>query len=179
MGTRVPAHQLSNGLFVSGLPEQQPKDRTPTMSSRAVPYTGGDVKKSGELGKMFDILGRGRGRSNSPPSSLPPDPTPDRFDLGQTQVRHLRKTDRLRVRTHRAAADGAYHVRAAKWGSASSALRVDGWEVGIGARRDAFGRGGGVWVQSADSGGMGFGGGFGGGGRLVEGCDGGDEEGMC
>ncbi|CAM8887574.1 hypothetical protein QQ045_025958 [Rhodiola kirilowii] len=55
MGTRVPAHQLSNGLFVSGLPEQQPKDRTPTMSSRAVPYTGGDVKKSGELGKMFDI----------------------------------------------------------------------------------------------------------------------------
>lgn len=25
------------------------------MSSRAVPYTGGDVKKSGELGKMFDI----------------------------------------------------------------------------------------------------------------------------
>lgn len=25
------------------------------MASRAVPYTGGDVKKSGELGKMFDI----------------------------------------------------------------------------------------------------------------------------
>jgi hypothetical protein len=25
------------------------------MASRAVPYTGGDIKKSGELGKMFDI----------------------------------------------------------------------------------------------------------------------------
>ncbi|GER28330.1 ubiquitin-specific protease family C19-related protein [Striga asiatica] len=54
MGTRFPSHQLSNGLFVSGLPEQ-PKEKTPTMSSVAVPYTGGDIKKSGELGKMFII----------------------------------------------------------------------------------------------------------------------------
>jgi hypothetical protein len=27
------------------------------MAARAVPYTGGDIKKSGELGKMFDIPG--------------------------------------------------------------------------------------------------------------------------
>ncbi|KAE9616336.1 hypothetical protein Lalb_Chr04g0264611 [Lupinus albus] len=54
MGSRIPSHQLSNGLYVSGRPEQ-PKERTPTMSSVAVPYTGGDIKKSGELGKMFDI----------------------------------------------------------------------------------------------------------------------------
>ncbi|KAG9455114.1 hypothetical protein H6P81_008018 [Aristolochia fimbriata] len=54
MGTRIPSHQLSSGLYVSGRPEQH-KDRQPTMASRAVPYTGGDVKKSGELGKMFDI----------------------------------------------------------------------------------------------------------------------------
>ncbi|XP_058080536.1 uncharacterized membrane protein At1g16860 [Magnolia sinica] len=54
MGTRIPSHQLSNGLIVSGRPEQY-KERPPTMASRAVPYTGGDVKKSGELGKMFDI----------------------------------------------------------------------------------------------------------------------------
>ncbi|KAK6917811.1 hypothetical protein RJ641_018562 [Dillenia turbinata] len=54
MGSRMPSHQLSNGLYVSGRPEQL-KDRQPTMASRAVPYTGGDVKKSGELGKMFDI----------------------------------------------------------------------------------------------------------------------------
>ncbi|GLT41337.1 hypothetical protein SLA2020_154100 [Shorea laevis] len=54
MASRTQAHQLSNGLFVSGMPEQL-KERLPVMSSRAVPYTGGDVKKSGELGKMFDI----------------------------------------------------------------------------------------------------------------------------
>lgn len=54
MGSRIPSHQLSNGLYVSGRPEQQ-KERQPIIGSRAIPYTGGDVKKSGELGKMFDI----------------------------------------------------------------------------------------------------------------------------
>ncbi|XP_054793076.1 uncharacterized membrane protein At1g16860-like [Prosopis cineraria] len=54
MGTRIPSHKLSGGLYVSGPPEQL-KERQPTMASRAVPYTGGDIKKSGELGKMFDI----------------------------------------------------------------------------------------------------------------------------
>lgn len=54
MGSRFPSHQLSNGLYVSGRPEQ-PKERTPTMTSAPMPYTGGDIKKSGELGKMFDI----------------------------------------------------------------------------------------------------------------------------
>ncbi|KAK3036959.1 hypothetical protein RJ639_030924 [Escallonia herrerae] len=54
MGSRIPSHQLSNGLYVSGRPEQL-KERLPSIGSRSVPYTGGDVKKSGELGKMFDI----------------------------------------------------------------------------------------------------------------------------
>ncbi|KAJ0695216.1 putative uncharacterized membrane protein [Helianthus annuus] len=54
MGSRFPSHQLSNGLYVSGRPEQ-PKERAPTMTSSAMVYTGGDIKKSGELGKMFDI----------------------------------------------------------------------------------------------------------------------------
>lgn len=58
MTTRIPSHQLSSGLYVSGRPEQLNKERQPTMASRAVPYTGGDVKKSGELGKMFDIPSR-------------------------------------------------------------------------------------------------------------------------
>ncbi|XP_006352378.1 uncharacterized membrane protein At1g16860 [Solanum tuberosum] len=53
MSSRIGSHQLRNGLFVSGRPEQQ-KER-PTAISRAVPYTGGDVKKSGELGKMYGI----------------------------------------------------------------------------------------------------------------------------
>ncbi|KAF8409633.1 hypothetical protein HHK36_005711 [Tetracentron sinense] len=69
MGTRIPSHQLSNGLYVSGRPEQF-KDRQPTMGSRAVPYTGGDIKKSGELGKMFDISGVDSS-SNVPPSFKP------------------------------------------------------------------------------------------------------------
>ncbi|KAL3596082.1 hypothetical protein D5086_007719 [Populus alba] len=55
MGTRIQSHQLKNGLFVSGRLEQQQKEKQPTMAARAVPYTGGDIKKSGELGKMFDI----------------------------------------------------------------------------------------------------------------------------
>ncbi|CAN6845710.1 unnamed protein product [Brassica oleracea var. botrytis] len=55
MGSRYASHQLSNGLFVSGGRPEQPKEKPPTMSSVATPYTGGDIKKSGELGKMFDI----------------------------------------------------------------------------------------------------------------------------
>ncbi|KAB2078471.1 hypothetical protein ES319_A06G165300v1 [Gossypium barbadense] len=67
MGSRVQSHKLSNGLLVSGRPEQL-KERQPTMPSRAVPYTGGDVKKSGELGKMFDIPVFDRSSSSGPPS---------------------------------------------------------------------------------------------------------------
>ncbi|KAL3850915.1 hypothetical protein ACJIZ3_012797 [Penstemon smallii] len=55
MSGRSGSHQLSNGLIVSGRPEQQPKERQPAIAARAVPYTGGDVKKSGELGKMYGI----------------------------------------------------------------------------------------------------------------------------
>ncbi|KAL1320326.1 hypothetical protein AAHE18_14G049100 [Arachis hypogaea] len=57
MGTRIPSHQLSSGLYVSGRPEQHKPERQPTMSSRSVPYTGGDPKKSGELGKMLEVPG--------------------------------------------------------------------------------------------------------------------------
>uniref|UniRef100_A0A1D1Y1M4 Putative membrane protein At1g16860 n=1 Tax=Anthurium amnicola TaxID=1678845 RepID=A0A1D1Y1M4_9ARAE len=78
MGSRSQSHhQLSSGMLVSGPPEQ-PKERAPAVASRAVPYTGGDVKKSGELGKMFDIPssatpgGSGRSASHSGPLSRPP-----------------------------------------------------------------------------------------------------------
>ncbi|KAK6263904.1 hypothetical protein SCA6_019338 [Theobroma cacao] len=71
MGSRFPSHQLSNGLYVSGRPEQ-PKERTPTMSSVAMPYTGGDIKKSGELGKMFDIPVDGsKSRKSGPINNAP------------------------------------------------------------------------------------------------------------
>ncbi|XWS20651.1 hypothetical protein CRYUN_Cryun31cG0121100 [Craigia yunnanensis] len=71
MGSRFPSHKLSNGLYVSGRPEH-PKERTPTMSSVAMPYTGGDIKKSGELGKMFDIPVDGsKSRKSGPINSAP------------------------------------------------------------------------------------------------------------
>lgn len=69
MGSRFPSHQLSNGLCVSGRPEQ-PKEKTPSMSSVAMPYTGGDIKRSGELGKMFDIpMDSSRSRKSGPISN--------------------------------------------------------------------------------------------------------------
>ncbi|XWS11616.1 hypothetical protein CRYUN_Cryun37aG0014000 [Craigia yunnanensis] len=71
MGSRFPSHQLSNGLYVSGRPEQ-PKERTPTISSVAMPYTGGDIKKSGELGKMFDIpMDGSKSRKSGPINNAP------------------------------------------------------------------------------------------------------------
>lgn len=70
MGTRSGSHQLSSGLMVSGRPERQPKERPPAMASRTVIYTGGDVKTSGELGRMYgvDISG-----GENPPK-IPPRP---------------------------------------------------------------------------------------------------------
>ncbi|MQL83522.1 hypothetical protein Taro_016026, partial [Colocasia esculenta] len=71
MGSRFPSHQLSNGLYVSGRPEQ-PKEKPVVMSSTAVPYTGGDIKKSGELGKMFDIPVEGsKSRKSGPITNAP------------------------------------------------------------------------------------------------------------
>jgi hypothetical protein len=74
MGSRFPSHKLSSGLYVSGKPEQ-PKERAPTMSSTAMPYTGGDIKKSGELGKMFDITMEGSKSRKSGPMTGPPSRT--------------------------------------------------------------------------------------------------------
>ncbi|XP_011033051.1 PREDICTED: uncharacterized membrane protein At1g16860-like [Populus euphratica] len=71
MGSRFPSHKLSNGLYVSGRPEQ-PKERAPTMTSVAMPYTGGDIKRSGELGKMFDIPVDGsKSRKSGPITGAP------------------------------------------------------------------------------------------------------------
>ncbi|KAK1289344.1 putative membrane protein [Acorus calamus] len=71
MGSRFPSHQLSNGLYVSGRPEQ-PKEKPPTMTSTAMPYTGGDIKKSGELGKMFDIpMDGSKSRKSGPIGNAP------------------------------------------------------------------------------------------------------------
>ncbi|KAG0500163.1 hypothetical protein HPP92_000235 [Vanilla planifolia] len=60
------AHKLSTGMMVSGPPPPPAKDRFQRLSSAAAPYTGGDVRLSGELGRMFDI---GIDRSTSVPIS--------------------------------------------------------------------------------------------------------------
>uniref|UniRef100_A0A6M2F7N4 Ubiquitin-specific protease family C19-related protein n=1 Tax=Populus davidiana TaxID=266767 RepID=A0A6M2F7N4_9ROSI len=73
MGSRYPSHRLGNGLVVSGRLEQ-PKEKAPTMSSAAMPYTGGDIKKSGELGKMF-IPSEGSKSRKSGPITGPPSRT--------------------------------------------------------------------------------------------------------
>ncbi|KAL6662099.1 hypothetical protein ACP70R_001483 [Stipagrostis hirtigluma subsp. patula] len=65
MGSRFPSHQLSKGLYVSGRPEQ-PKEKAPVICSTAMPYTGGDIKKSGELGKMFDLHRKSGPLGNQP-----------------------------------------------------------------------------------------------------------------
>ncbi|EPS72289.1 hypothetical protein M569_02466 [Genlisea aurea] len=80
MGSRFPSHQLSNGLYVSGRHEQ-PKEKAQVVSSTSVsvPYTGGDIKKSGELGKMFDIptdsSSSSRSRKSGPVNNAPPSRT--------------------------------------------------------------------------------------------------------
>ncbi|PPR95824.1 hypothetical protein GOBAR_AA24828 [Gossypium barbadense] len=93
MGSRVQSHQLSNGLIVSGRPEQL-KERQPLMPLRAVPYTGGNVKKSGELGKMFDIPVLDHSPSSAPPSNPNSNPNskqqpqllqPSRFSSSSSQ----------------------------------------------------------------------------------------------
>lgn len=53
--TWFPSHQLSNGLYVSGHRDPS-KEKGSTISVPQTPYTGGDVKKSGELGKMAGLI---------------------------------------------------------------------------------------------------------------------------
>ncbi|BBH00681.1 Ubiquitin-specific protease family C19-related protein [Prunus dulcis] len=101
MGSRIPSHQLSNGLVVSGRPEQQLKERQPTMASRAVPYTGGDVKKSGSSAKcsisqspIILLISHPTVLllPSSPAHALPPLPntTADPFDRDPTPARFPR-----------------------------------------------------------------------------------------
>ncbi|KAK4421379.1 putative membrane protein [Sesamum alatum] len=82
MGTRTGSHQLSSGLMVSGRPEHHLKERQPTMGSRSVIYTGGDVKNSGDLGKMYGI--DASTGENSQPVVAPPK-LPSRMQTGSAR----------------------------------------------------------------------------------------------
>ncbi|XP_051199310.1 uncharacterized membrane protein At1g16860-like isoform X2 [Lolium perenne] len=71
-------HQIGSGMYVSGRAPDRKRERHLSSGSVATPpYTGGDVSRSGELGRMFDVS------SSSPASSsrrssgpLPPPPVP-------------------------------------------------------------------------------------------------------
>ncbi|KAF3329508.1 hypothetical protein FCM35_KLT04839 [Carex littledalei] len=96
-------HQLASGLYVSGPQPETPSRERRLSSGGPVPYTGGDVAKSGELGRMFDILantGTGvgigggvssprmssRGSSRAPSGPLHrPSPSPHSGPLSQLQ----------------------------------------------------------------------------------------------
>ncbi|CAK9255851.1 unnamed protein product [Sphagnum jensenii] len=55
-GRGVAAHQLSNGLYVSGTAERNSKDsKAHRMGVSQMPYTGGNILDSGEIGKMLKI----------------------------------------------------------------------------------------------------------------------------
>jgi hypothetical protein len=55
-GRGVAAHQLSNGLYVSGTAERNSKDsKAHRMGVSQMPYTGGNILDSGEIGKMLNI----------------------------------------------------------------------------------------------------------------------------
>ncbi|XP_051133733.1 uncharacterized membrane protein At1g16860-like [Andrographis paniculata] len=85
MGTRTGSHQLSSGLIVSGRPEQQQQQqRQHAVASRAVIYTGGDVKKSGELGKMYGIDIAGGEAVGPAPPKLPSRPASGSARSGQS-----------------------------------------------------------------------------------------------
>ncbi|KAL6555498.1 hypothetical protein OROHE_007170 [Orobanche hederae] len=84
MSVRSGSHQLSNNLMVSGCPEQQLKDRQPIMVSCTVLYTGVNVKKSGEFGRMYGVdLDHHHPLPSAPPP--PQDPLPPALYLAAQQ----------------------------------------------------------------------------------------------
>ncbi|PAN23193.1 hypothetical protein PAHAL_4G074100 [Panicum hallii] len=81
-------HQIGSGMYVSGpAPDRRRERRLSSGSAATPPYTGGDVARSGELGRMFDIAAS---QAPSPASSrrssgpLPrPSPSPASGPLSQ------------------------------------------------------------------------------------------------
>ncbi|KAK3134163.1 hypothetical protein QOZ80_6AG0545800 [Eleusine coracana subsp. coracana] len=60
-------HQIGSGMYVSGpLPDRKKERQLGSVATP--PYTGGDPKRSGELGRMFDISGT-HSQAPSPASS--------------------------------------------------------------------------------------------------------------
>ncbi|OQU76749.1 hypothetical protein SORBI_3010G200700 [Sorghum bicolor] len=60
-------HQIGSGMYVSGPAPDRKRGRR--LSAATPPYTGGDVARSGELGRMFDIAAASQSQVPSPASS--------------------------------------------------------------------------------------------------------------
>ncbi|VAI78277.1 unnamed protein product [Triticum turgidum subsp. durum] len=80
-------HQIGSGMYVSGRAPDRKRERQLSSGSVATPpYTGGDLSRSGELGRMFDVASSSwQSQAPSPASSsrrssghlpLPPRPAP-------------------------------------------------------------------------------------------------------
>ncbi|KAL8205836.1 hypothetical protein R6Q57_009387 [Mikania cordata] len=68
MGARIPAHQLSNGLYISVRPNQNTQPH-PTIGSETIPSTGGDPNDSSKTGK---VISEHRNYDSGPISKLSP-----------------------------------------------------------------------------------------------------------
>ncbi|CAM0909890.1 unnamed protein product [Alopecurus aequalis] len=79
-------HQIGSGMYVSGRAPDRKRERKLSSGSVATPpYTGGDVSRSGELGRMFDVSSPAvpspasssrRSSGPLPPPPLRPPPSP-------------------------------------------------------------------------------------------------------
>jgi hypothetical protein len=80
-------HQIGSGMYVSGPLPDRKKERQLGSAATPPPYTGGDPKRSGELGRMFDIsasLSQAPSPASSRRSSGPlPRPSPASGPLSQ------------------------------------------------------------------------------------------------
>ncbi|TVU08253.1 hypothetical protein EJB05_41650, partial [Eragrostis curvula] len=129
-------HQIGSGMYVSGPLPDRKKERQ-LGSAATPPYTGGDPKRSGELGRMFDISGAPHSQAPSPASSSRrssgPLPRPSPASGPLSQLTH----PGLLVGPSPSPA----HAASARKGSSSSSRRSAGKEVEAATTGAAVARG--------------------------------------
>ncbi|KAL6873450.1 hypothetical protein ACP4OV_013532 [Aristida adscensionis] len=82
-------HQIGSGMYVSGpAPDRRRERRLSSGSAATPPYTGGDVARSGELGRMFDISAAPSPASSRRSSGPLPRPSPSPASGPLSQLSH-------------------------------------------------------------------------------------------